>query len=247
MRTKVFLILVLVCAVCVGCVSKHDEQARLESCGWKLLTLNKKSVPLAREGSRFTIFFKDSLFYGESECNSFSGDYVLKGGDKISFNVLQVTNGVCRDQALEQRFLKMLDETTRMEFRGDTLIFRVGRKQAAAFVPYLLCSGVGPQIDPELYYGIYKGVYPSGDGPGVDVTLELKADGDYELVMNYIDKGNRFVQMGKYVIHSGKLMLESEEGVQYFALGKGELKQLTPDGLPITGELEAWYVLKKIY
>ena len=83
--------------------------------------------------------------------------------------------------------------------------------------------------------GVYEGVLPCADCPGIRTRLTLRQDGTYELSRLYIDRdrdprlaGGRFTwQPGDNAI-----ALEAGHGGQRFAVGEGRLALLEPGAAP---------------
>ena len=97
--------------------------------------------------------------------------------------------------------------------------------------------------------GVYSGIIPAADGPGIDVILILRSYGTYILIYNYVDRG------GEDFIFSGRLNWDAATNIitldidnfpPYYELGRGILTQLDLAGRRITGELAGNYILRRI-
>lgn len=84
--------------------------------------------------------------------------------------------------------------------------------------------------------GLYEGVLPCADCPGIKMQLSLARDGRYELAMQYLDRDvvPRLVY-GHFTWHTSgnAITLDAAGGGQQFAVGEGRLTQLDRAGAPI--------------
>ena len=63
---------------------------------------------------------------------------------------------------------------------------------------------------------------------------------------DYIERDGKFKEQGNYTVEGNLMTLTEKEGqMSYFKVEEGQLRQLDNDKQPITGELEAMYILKK--
>ncbi len=83
--------------------------------------------------------------------------------------------------------------------------------------------------------GVYEGVLPCADCPGIRTRLTLRQDGTYELSRLYIDRdreprlaGGRFTWQPS----DNAIALEAGHGGQRFAVGEGRLALLEPGAAP---------------
>ncbi|MCD4671267.1 MAG: META domain-containing protein [Anaerolineaceae bacterium] len=85
----------------------------------------RKSVPL--EGNTFTIEFENGEVHGHSGCNSYFGEYKVKGNE-ISFGMLAATEMACMDpegiMQQEQEYLAFLSEVVSFSVEGEQLILK---------------------------------------------------------------------------------------------------------------------------
>ena len=96
------------------------------------------------------------------------------------------------------------------------------------------------------YQGTYKGTLPAADGPGINMALTINNDSTYTLEYDYIERDGKFKEQGNYTVEGNLMTLTEKEGqMSYFKVEEGQLRQLDNDKQPITGELEAMYILKK--
>jgi heat shock protein HslJ/uncharacterized lipoprotein NlpE involved in copper resistance len=83
--------------------------------------------------------------------------------------------------------------------------------------------------------GVYEGVLPCADCPGIETRLTLSRDGSYELSTRYLDRqaAPRIVR-GQFAWDAGgnAIALDANGDGQRFAVGEGRLSQLDRDGSP---------------
>ena len=83
--------------------------------------------------------------------------------------------------------------------------------------------------------GVYEGVLPCADCPGIQTRLTLSRDGSYELSSLYVDrdKAPRVVR-GRFNWQPGgnAITLDGERGGQQFAVGEGRVALLEPGAAP---------------
>ena len=97
--------------------------------------------------------------------------------------------------------------------------------------------------------GIYTGVIPAADGPGINVRIALNGNGAYEISYQYIERGEeRFESAGTFTWdESGNIIiLDTVEFPPYYRVGENRLIQLDMEGKDITGMLADNYVLSKV-
>ena len=87
-------------------LQKHLHDPAIEDKRWKLVELRGKPV---ESGQAFlTLRAVDSVASGNSSCNSFSGRYAIKSGQRISFDRhMAVTMMACPDMSIESAFLEV--------------------------------------------------------------------------------------------------------------------------------------------
>lgn len=99
--------------------------------------------------------------------------------------------------------------------------------------------------------GVYAGMIPAADGPGINVEITLHPGETYELSYQYVDRGDaRYTYDGSFKWdRNGNVItlnsLESENIPSHYRVGEDQLIQLDLKGKPITGELADNYILKK--
>lgn len=96
------------------------------------------------------------------------------------------------------------------------------------------------------YYGLYKGVTPAADCPGIETTLTLNTDNTFTLRLVYIDRDTQFDETGNFVLDGNILTLTSRDGTKsYYKVEEGQVRMLNADKQEVTGELADMYILKQ--
>jgi uncharacterized lipoprotein NlpE involved in copper resistance len=104
---------------------------------------------------------------------------------------------------------------------------------------------------PELslnWAGVYSGVTPAADGPGIEVQITLNVDKTFILQYKYIDRNDStFVHEGKFTWNkTGEIItLDIENIPPYYQVSENKLIQLDMKGNRITSDLADLYILKK--
>ncbi|GMO28567.1 MAG: hypothetical protein Ta2F_03930 [Termitinemataceae bacterium] len=96
--------------------------------------------------------------------------------------------------------------------------------------------------------GVYKGVVPAADGPGINVEITLNTDQTYSISYQYIDRGEEvFTESGtfKWNDEGSAIVLDVKDMPPHYKVGENILIQLDMAGEIITGALADNYVLKK--
>ena len=124
-KNKILLSMILIGLLAASCSVLNPGGANdLEGSKWELLFI-RKSVPL--EGSTITIEFEDGEVHGRSGCNSYFGEYTVKGNE-ISFDMLASTEMACMDpegvMEQEQEYLASLSEVVTYSIEGEQLILK---------------------------------------------------------------------------------------------------------------------------
>jgi len=96
--------------------------------------------------------------------------------------------------------------------------------------------------------GVYTGIIPAADGPGIDVCLRLNRDQTFELTYKYLDRFNSpFVRTGKFKWNkTGSIItLKLTDAPFHYKVAENKVIQLDMNKKPITGKLASNYILKK--
>jgi len=97
--------------------------------------------------------------------------------------------------------------------------------------------------------GIYAGVIPAADCPGISVVVILSANDTYKITYQYIDRDDKlFVFTGTFSRDTASklITLNSRELPAYYRVGPQSLIQLDMEGKEIKGEFAKMYILRKI-
>jgi uncharacterized lipoprotein NlpE involved in copper resistance len=84
--------------------------------------------------------------------------------------------------------------------------------------------------------GVYEGVLPCADCPGIKTRLTLRRDSSYELVTEYLERPlPPQTVRGQFTWNAagGAITLDAAGGGQPFMVGEGRLLQLNRDGSPL--------------
>lgn len=120
------------------------------------------------------------------------------------------------------------------------------------------CTNLAPSAEPPVdghnsrnsldWAGVYAGVLPCADCPGIKTRLTLRSDGSYELVTEYLERAvaPRTVA-GHFTWNAagGAITLDAAGYGQTFRVGEGRLLQLNRDGTPLPPDSPA-RVLKQV-
>lgn len=97
--------------------------------------------------------------------------------------------------------------------------------------------------------GVYQGVLPCADCPGIETRISLQQDGSFERTTRYLGRGDRvFVERGRFEWDAeGRRVLTRADdgGTQWYQVGEGRLFHLDREGQRIGGDLAGRYVMDK--
>ena len=114
------------------------------------------------------------------------------------------------------------------------------------FIVSCASAGNGNNAD---WAGIYTGVIPAADCPGISVVAILNANGNYKITYQYIDRDVSVLTyegIFKWDDASKIITLDGKGLPAYYRVGKQSLTQLDIYGEEITGRLAKNYVLRKV-
>ncbi|GHT61770.1 hypothetical protein FACS1894109_20530 [Spirochaetia bacterium] len=129
---------------------------------------------------------------------------------------------------------------------------------AAAFLLLELgaCVSTGRAIDAAHnsrnsvnWDGVYRGIIPAADGPGINVEITLGNDGTYSMNYQYIDRGEEvFTETGAFQWNDAgsAIVLDVKDMPPHYQVGENTLIQLDMAGKRISDALADNYVLKKV-
>jgi len=110
----------------------------------------------------------------------------------------------------------------------------------------VLSGAVLAAMEAEDIAGVYTGVLPCADCPGIEVTLQLKDDNTYALEQRYQERDASFSHEGKWQLKDNILMLEGAgDTPEKYLVEDGHLVMLDMEGKKIEGALSQNYILKK--
>jgi len=113
-----FLLVAVLALSAAGWVAADDANA-VSSTKWKLAAIGDAAAPTpAVDGTEVTLEFgADGRVSGSSGCNSYGGDYTVKGTE-LAFGPIVSTKRACVEAARtqqEQRFFKALETAKKFE------------------------------------------------------------------------------------------------------------------------------------
>ncbi|MBN1769032.1 MAG: META domain-containing protein [Prolixibacteraceae bacterium] len=138
MKNSFFFVLFII--VLAGCsVSKKTSLESGNKTSTNVLTEIKFSLILF-DGKEidsgrvyFTLSSAENRFFGRGFCNSFNGQYFLKGSDTIKFNNMVSTKMACPELDAENEFFSMLKQIDSYRFEGKTLLLKSSDNVRAVF------------------------------------------------------------------------------------------------------------------
>ena len=99
-------------------------------------------------------------------------------------------------------------------------------------------AAASPDFDVRAFVGRFEGTLPCADCPGIDSSLELRADGTYSQHDRYRERDAAFDASGTWTVEAGATRLrldpDDKDGVDrlYGIVGTDELQMLDGDGRP---------------
>jgi heat shock protein HslJ len=124
-------------------LEKHVQDPAIEDRRWKLVELRGNPVESA-QGARtadLTLSSGDSVASGNSSCNSYSGGYAIKSGQRIRFaRNMAVTMMACADMSIESAFLEALGQADNYTV-GDDGTLSLNRARMAPLARFALDEG----------------------------------------------------------------------------------------------------------
>jgi len=90
-------------------LEKHIHDPAIEEQRWRLVELRGK--PIESSEATLTLRAEDSVTSGNASCNTFTGGYAIKNGQRIRFERnMAVTRMACPDMTIEASFLETLQQ-----------------------------------------------------------------------------------------------------------------------------------------
>lgn len=97
--------------------------------------------------------------------------------------------------------------------------------------------------------GVYQGVLPCADCPGIETRVSLQQDGGFERTTRYLGRDDRvFVERGRFEwdAEGRRVLTRADDGAtQWYQVGEGRLFHLDREGQRIGGDLAGRYVMDK--
>lgn len=96
--------------------------------------------------------------------------------------------------------------------------------------------------------GLYEGVIPAADCPGIRMELMLRDNGRYTMNSEYLERGMSFSESGDYSVSGDTVSLAATDGYAFryrFLKSGGDLRMLDADGHTIDGVLKDNYTLTR--
>lgn len=134
MNTKMLKTLLILTLLSLALTACAGASADLEGTSWQLVDFAGKP-PV--DDSHPTIAFEDGRVNGNASCNSYSGEYSVKG-DSIAFGMMMSTMMACVDNALmeqEQDYLAFLGDVERYELHDGQLLLTNAAGDMLVFEP----------------------------------------------------------------------------------------------------------------
>lgn len=138
MKIKI-IVLTLISTILMSCSSgkkKNDDSfdKAITEKYWKLKTLQGQEIKMTENQEReifITLKTQDNRVNGFAGCNSISGEYLLKEGNRIKFSKIAVTQKFCPNTS-ESEFLKVFELADNYTIKDDVLSLNVGRRAPLA-------------------------------------------------------------------------------------------------------------------
>lgn len=108
-------------------LAQHVNDPSIEGIRWKLVELRGSAVDTS-VNAFFTLDAAESHASGNTSCNSFSGGYAIKTGQRINFaRNMAVTMRACMDMNVEAEFLEVLKTADNYSLGNGTLSLNKAR------------------------------------------------------------------------------------------------------------------------
>lgn len=113
----------------------------------------------------------------------------------------------------------------------------------AIFAALLVGCGSGSKVA-----GLYEGVIPAADCPGIKIELMLRDNGRYTMNSEYLERDMSFSESGNYSVSGDTISLAATDGDAFryrFLKSGSDLRMLDADGHTIDGVLKDNYTLTR--
>lgn len=122
------------------------------------------------------------------------------------------------------------------------LISRKTLIMAIFAAPFVGCGSDGEVA------GLYEGVIPAADCPGIKIELMLRDNGRYTMNSEYLERDMSLSESGDYSVSGDTVSLAATDGDAFryrFLKSGSDLRMLDADGHTIDGVLKDNYTLTK--
>lgn len=105
-------------------------------------------------------------------------------------------------------------------------------------------ASASPAFDVKAFAGLYAGILPCADCPGIDTSIAFTPEGGYSMSETYQDGAGSFVSKGTWTLREdGKTLLLDPEDKEdrdrwYEIVSATELRALDREGKAIDGKLD---------
>lgn len=132
---KLLAVLALAVTVssCCSCRKGRTSVASLGETSWQLVSMEGKAV--TAEEDKYTIEFSaEGRVSGKGDCNRLTGSYTANAlTGSLNASQLASTRMMCRDQASEDRFMKLLTSADSYRIDGSMLMIQHGDETVLVF------------------------------------------------------------------------------------------------------------------
>lgn len=121
----------------------------------------------------------------------------------------------------------------------------ISRKTLTAAIFVVSLAGCGSD---SKVAGLYEGVIPAADCPGIKMELMLRDNGRYTMNSEYLERDMSFSESGEYSVSGDTVSLAATDGDAFrcrFLKSGGDLRMLDADGHTIDGVLKDNYTLTR--
>ncbi len=218
---------------------------------WKMISMYNYPDSVFTEGDNFTILFspKDSLVNGTATCNKYFGKYSLFSKKGISIDIVGASMAECPMLEYEHPFFYMLNNINSYQIRGERLFLYKDGKEQAVFETYIIGTVHHITNSSIKYLGVYSGILPAADCPGIETKLSINDNSSYTLNMDYIDRDSHVAEKGTYTIEGNIIALKNQDNqITYYKIDNDNLVMLDNNKKPIAEgtEMASRFILKKV-
>jgi len=114
---------------------KKDFDNQITEKYWKLIKLGGQDIKMAKNQEREVFFMlkeKENRVKGFAGCNTMTGEYKQKEGNRIQFSNIAITKKACPKIINETDYLKVFELTDNYTIKDDVLSLNVGKRAPLA-------------------------------------------------------------------------------------------------------------------